>query len=40
MLGRKDIVVIAGKGHELTQEINNKKYPFDERKIIKNILGE
>ena len=40
-LARKnDIVVIAGKGHELTQEINGKKYPFDERKIVKKILQE
>ncbi len=38
MAHKKDIIVIAGKGHELTQEINGKKYPFDERKIIKDIL--
>lgn len=37
---KKDIIVIAGKGHELTQEIKGKKYPFDERKIIREILGE
>ena len=37
---KKDIVVIAGKGHELTQEIKGKKYPFDERKIVKDILKE
>ncbi len=36
---RNDIIVIAGKGHELTQEINGKEYPFDERKIVKEILG-
>lgn len=35
---KRDIVVIAGKGHELTQEINGKKYAFDERKIVKEIL--
>lgn len=35
---KNDIVVIAGKGHELTQEIKGKKYPFDERKIVKEIL--
>ena len=38
MAHKKDIIVIAGKGHELTQEINGKKYPFDERKIVKEIL--
>ncbi len=35
---KKDIIVIAGKGHELTQEIKGKKYPFDEREIIREIL--
>lgn len=35
---KRDIVVIAGKGHELSQEIKNKKYPFDEREIVKSIL--
>ena len=31
---------IAGKGHELYQEINGEKIPFDERKIIKEITNE
>lgn len=39
MAHKRDMIVIAGKGHELTQEINGKKYPFDEREIIKEILG-
>ena len=34
-----DIVVLAGKGHEDYQEINGKKYPMDERVIIREILG-
>ena len=38
MAKKRDMVIIAGKGHELTQEINGKKYPFDERKIVKEIL--
>ena len=38
MLHKKDILVIAGKGHELTQEIKGKKIPFDEREIIHDIL--
>ena len=40
MMGKKDIVILAGKGHETYQEINGKKHPFDERVIIKEILGE
>ncbi len=40
MMNKRDIVIIAGKGHENYQEINGKKHPFDERKIVKEILGE
>ena len=40
MANKMDIVVIAGKGHELYQEINGEKIPFDERKIIKEITNE
>ena len=39
MANKLDIIVLAGKGHEPYQEINNEKYPFDERKIIKEIIG-
>ena len=35
-----DIIVLAGKGHEDYQEIRGKKYPMDERNIIKDILAE
>ena len=38
MARRNDMVLIAGKGHELTQEINGEEFPFDERKIVKDIL--
>lgn len=33
-----DVIVLAGKGHEDYQEIKGKKYPMDERVIIKEIL--
>ncbi len=36
---KNDIIVLAGKGHETYQEINGKKYPYDERQIIKEIIG-
>lgn len=29
-----DVIVLAGKGHEVTQEVNGVKYPLDERKIV------
>ena len=34
-----DLVLIAGKGHELYQEINGVKHHFDEREVIRDILG-
>lgn len=38
MATKKDIILFAGKGHELYQEVNGKKIEFDERKIVKEIL--
>ena len=34
----EDIVVIAGKGHETYQEINNVRYDFDDSVILYNAL--
>lgn len=36
----RDIIVLAGKGHEDYQEIRGKKYPMDERVLIREILEE
>jgi len=36
---KNDINVIAGKGHEPYQEINGKKYAFDERIIVNKIIN-
>ena len=33
-----DLIVLAGKGHEDYQEIKGKKYPMDERQIIRELL--
>lgn len=35
-----DLIVLAGKGHEDYQEIEGKKYPMDERVIIRDLLAE
>ena len=40
MAGTGDILILAGKGHEMYQEIRDKKIPFDERKIVENIQNE
>ncbi len=39
MADKKDIVVLAGKGHEPYQEINGIKYPFDEKVIVNSIIN-
>ena len=40
IMNKKDIIVLAGKGHEKYQEIGKKKIPFDEKEIVKQILEE
>ena len=35
-----DMVLIAGKGHETTQEIQGNKYPFSDREAVESILGK
>ena len=34
-----DVILIAGKGHETYQEIDGKKYPFDDREILLEALN-
>lgn len=33
-----DIVLVAGKGHETYQEINGVKHPFDDKKVVAEVL--
>jgi len=40
MATKRDLIVLAGKGHEPYQEINHKTYPFDERIIVREIIEE
>lgn len=34
-----DVVAIAGKGHEATQTIRDRRLPFDDRQVARQILG-
>lgn len=36
----KDIILIAGKGHETYQEIKGKRSDFDDMKIVKSLLNQ
>ena len=40
MATKRDIIILAGKGHEPYQEINGEKHPFDERIIVREIINE
>ena len=40
MANKRDIIVLAGKGHEPYQEINGVKHPYDERIIVNEIMNE
>lgn len=40
MANKNDMIILAGKGHEPYQEINGKKYPFDERVIVNDIISK
>ena len=36
--GTGDVVIIAGKGHETTQEFKGVKYPFDDREVVRRFV--
>jgi len=35
-----DIILVAGKGHEKYQEIEGQKHPFDDKKILKDLMTQ
>ncbi len=39
-LGENDVLMILGKGDEPYQEIAGVKYPYDDRQVVRAILGE
>lgn len=40
MANNRDMVVLAGKGHEQYQEVNDERQPFDEKEIVQNIIEQ
>ncbi|MDR0446772.1 MAG: UDP-N-acetylmuramoyl-L-alanyl-D-glutamate--2,6-diaminopimelate ligase [Oscillospiraceae bacterium] len=38
-LSQGDTLILAGKGHELYQQIGNEKFDFDERKIVAEAIA-
>ena len=39
MLGQKDALLVAGKGHEDYQIIGEQRYPYSDRHVIREFLG-
>jgi UDP-N-acetylmuramoyl-L-alanyl-D-glutamate--2,6-diaminopimelate ligase len=38
-MGRRDVLLVAGKGHETYQESKGTIVPFDDRETVREILG-
>lgn len=38
MAKERDIILVAGKGHETYQEIKGVKYPFDDKEVLERML--
>ena len=38
-MGRKDILLVAGKGHETYQELNGTIVPFSDKDVIEELVG-
>ena len=38
LIGKKDVLLVAGKGHEAYQEFNGAIFPFDDREAVREAL--
>ena len=40
LANERDIILVAGKGHETYQEIKGERFPFDDKKILAEMLDQ
>jgi UDP-N-acetylmuramoyl-L-alanyl-D-glutamate--2,6-diaminopimelate ligase len=40
LAGDGDVLVVAGKGHETGQEVHGTVHPFDDRDVLRDVLGD
>ena len=38
LVGKKDVLLVAGKGHETYQEFHGTIVPFDDREVVREAL--
>ena len=38
LIGKKDVLLVAGKGHETVQEAGGTIFPFDDRETVREVL--
>ena len=38
LIGKNDVLLVAGKGHETVQEIGGAIFPFDDREVVRELL--
>jgi len=39
-LEENDVLIIAGKGHEATQEIDGHKFPFNDCDVVRELIAQ
>ena len=37
-MGNEDVLLVAGKGHEMYQQIGDLKFPFNDANVVREVL--